>query len=146
MKYLKFTFVLVVAISVSPLSATTCVAGKKFKVRQVCGTVTDKAGAVIPDTKIEITPNGHPEQAKDTVSGNDGRFEISNLRDGDYEIRVKYSGFWDAWQPFTISGSGASGKCTKPIHVVMVPVGGCSYVENSWKKSDRKKTQLTTDH
>jgi hypothetical protein len=134
-----FTFALVIGLSALPLHATTCVAGKKFKVRQFCGTVTDKDGAVIPDAKIEITPKGHPEQTKSAISDEDGRFGISNLGDGDYEIRAKYSGFWDAWQPFAISGSGASGRCMKPIHVVMLPAGECSYIKNGWKKSDSKK-------
>ena len=41
-----------------PLHGTTCVAGKSFKVRQVCGTVTDKPGAAISDAKIELVPKG----------------------------------------------------------------------------------------
>jgi hypothetical protein len=148
MKYVKFTFVLVAVMAALPSHATTCVAGKKFKVRQVCGTVTDEDGAVIADTKIEITPSGHPEQVKNAISGQDGTFAVSNLPDGEYEIRAKYSGFWDAWQLFAISGSGVKGKCTKPIHVVMVPAGGCSYVENAWKKShpEEMNWQLATDH
>jgi hypothetical protein len=138
-RYLKFTFVFVAVMSALPSHATTCVAGKKFKVRQVCGTVTDKDGAVIPGTNIEITPSGHPEQVKNAVSDQDGTFATSDLGDGDYEIRAKYSGFWDAWQPFEISGAGVKGKCTKPIHVVMIPAGRCSYVENTWKKAHLKK-------
>ena len=122
-----------------PLSATTCVAGQKFRVRQVCGTVTDKDGAVIPDAKIKITLKGHSQAATDLSSDQIGNFAVPSVTDGEYEIRVKYSGFWDAWQPFTVSGSRTGKECRKPIHVVMVPAGGCSYVENAWKKSDLKK-------
>ena len=122
-----------------PLRATTCVAGKSFKVSQVCGAVTDKDGAVIPDAKIQITPKNHLEGEKDARSDKNGDFVIPNVTDGEYELRVKYSGFWDAWQPFRVSGSGAKRRCTKPIHVVMVPAGGCSYVENAWRKSELKK-------
>jgi len=138
-KHAKLTLFLVVAVVTLPLNATTCVAGKKFKVRQVCGTVTDKYGAVIPDAKIEIAPIHRPEAAKNVSSDQNGQFAFPDVRDDEYEMRVKYPAFWDAWQPFTVRGSRAYKECRKPIHVVMVPAGGCSYVENAWRKSGLKK-------
>ena len=126
-------------ISSRSLHGTTCIAGKTFKVSQTCGTVTDKDGAVIPDAKIQVTPKDHPEGAKEIVSDQEGKFALQNASDGQYEIRVKYPGFSDAWQPFRVTGLHGSAKCGKPIHVVMVLAGGCSYVENAWKKSELKK-------
>jgi hypothetical protein len=120
-------------------NATTCVAGKNFKVPQVCGTVRDKYGAVISDTEIQITPKGHPEAAKSVISDQDGRFDFQNVGEGEYELRAKHSAFWDGWQPFRVSSSAGNRKRKKPIRIVMVPAGGCSYVENAWKKSDLKK-------
>jgi hypothetical protein len=126
-------------ISSVPLYATTCVAGRKFKVHELCGTVADKQGAVIPDAKVQVTPKGQPEEMKELSSDQEGRFAFQTIADGEYELRVKYSGFWDAWQPFVVSGSSSSRKCNRPIRIVMVPAGGCSYVENAWKKSELKK-------
>jgi hypothetical protein len=94
---------------------------------------------VIPDAKIQVTPKGRPEGAKDVVSDQEGKFALQNASDGQYEMRVKYPGFSDAWQPFRVTGSHGSAKCRKPIHVVMVLAGGCSYVENAWKKFEVKK-------
>jgi hypothetical protein len=131
--------ILAVALMSSSLSATTCVAGKSSKVPRVCGVVTDKDGAVMPDAQIQLTPKGHPEGAQAVSSDKDGRFAIPNPKNGEYEMRVKYPGFWDAWQPFTVRGSSGRKECKRPIRVVMVPAGGCSYVENAWKKSDLKK-------
>src|SRR5438105_3778179 len=117
-----------------PLHGTTCVAGKSFKVRQVCGTVTDKPGAAISDAKIELVPKGHPEGVQEIPSDQEGGFAFSNVPDGQYELRVKFRGFWDAWQPFVVNRSHEERKCSRPIRVVMVTAGACSYVKNAWKK------------
>jgi len=117
------TTIVALALSSSPLSATTCIAGKSFTVSQVCGIVTDEDGAVIPDATIHIGPKNHSEDAKEVSSDKDGRFTIPNVVAGEYQIRVKYSGFWDASQPFRVTGSRASGKCTKQIRIVMKPAG-----------------------
>ena len=132
------TTIVAVSLSSSPLSATTCIAGKSFKVPQVCGIVTDKDGAVIPDATIHISPENHSEDAKEVTSDKDGRFAIPNVVAGEYQIRVKYSGFWDASQPFRVTGSRTSGKCTKQIRIVMKPAGQCSYVENAWPEMKKK--------
>jgi hypothetical protein len=80
--------------------------------------VTDKDGAVIPDTEIQMTRKVHPEAAKNVISDQDGRFDFQNVADGEYEMRAKHFAFWDAWQPFRVSGSGWSRRCKKPIRVV----------------------------
>ena len=128
-------FGIVFVLSCLTLHATTCIAGKSFKVPQVCGIVADKQGAAIPNATIQLTPKGHSENAKEISSGEEGRFIFSNVADGQYELRVKVDGFWDAWQPLAVSRSHEYRKCSHPIRVVMVPAGGCSYVENAWKKS-----------
>jgi hypothetical protein len=141
----KLAFLLVVVASTMHLSATVCIPPKKFDVQQVCGTVTNKDGAVIPNATIEVTPIQHPEARKKISSDKKGRFALPNVTDDEYEIRVKYTGFWDAWQPVTVGNSRQGSDCKKPIHVVMfplrvgtMPVGGCSYIESTWKESTKK--------
>src|SRR5437016_3461748 len=84
--------------------------------------------------KDRASPEGHPEGVQEIPSDQEGRFAFSNVPDGQYELRVKSRGFWDAWQPFVVNQSHEERKCSRPIRVVMVPAGGCSYVKNAWKK------------
>jgi hypothetical protein len=131
------------AISTLPMLATTCLLGKKFKVRQVCGIVIDKHGVAVPDARIELIPAARPHEATKTGSDQHGRFTLPNIPDGECEIRVDARHFWGAFQLFTVSRSQQGQKCSQPIHVVMAPVSGpvagCSYIQNAWKKSDLKK-------
>jgi Carboxypeptidase regulatory-like domain len=133
---------LLFATSTSPVRATTCIPGKKFKVPQVCGIVTDKHGIAVPDAKIELVPTDRPRETAEISSDQQGRFTFSNAPNGDYEIRIDSRHFWTASQLFTVSRSQQAQKCSQPIHVVMAPVvgpvAGCSYVENAWKKSEFK--------
>ncbi len=78
----------VLALLSLPSVATSGVAGKSFKVPQICGTVTDKEGAVIPHAKIRITPKRHPEDARDISSDHDGRFTLPNVKDGELKGRA----------------------------------------------------------
>jgi hypothetical protein len=131
-------FLMLIAIFLLPhsLRATTCIVGKKFKTRQVCGVVKDFGGAVIPDATVELQKPGVPQALQ--VHTDTGRgFHFSTVADGEYVLRVKFSGFWDAAQPFVVERATKTEKnCTRPIRVVMKPAGQCSYVENAWKRKD----------
>ena len=133
----------VFAILTIPLHATTCLPGKRFKVLQVCGIVTDEHGVAVPNAKIELVPTNRPHEVTNTSSDQHGQFTIPNVEDGEYDIRIHASHFWGASQSFSVSRSQRGPKCSKPIHAVMVPVrgpvAGCSYVENAWNKSEQKK-------
>jgi hypothetical protein len=114
--------------------ATTCIPGKSFKVRQVCGQVKDSKGASISDSRIELTREGESEITFTVQSDNDGKFSIKQVPDGDYWLKVKAGGFWNADQAFRVRRSEDKDICTNPIRVVMEPAGQCSYVENAWPK------------
>jgi hypothetical protein len=116
---------------------TTCVAGKSFKVRQVCGHVRDFAGASIPGAIIQISPKGRADSISKTNTDSSGNFRFEGLPAGEYEMRVKFAGFWDASQNFELARPAAAAECKRPIRVVMKPAGGCSYVENAWKMESR---------
>jgi len=114
--------------------ATSCVWGKKFKVRQVCGQVKDAYGAEIPNATVQLTRKGQAEIVGQAQTSADGMFELESIASGDYEIRIKYGGFWDASQDFRVVRPTRGEGCSQPIRVVMKPAGSCSYVENAWKK------------
>ncbi len=116
--------------------ATTCIAGRSFKVRQVCGQVKDFTGVAIPDASVELTKKGESQAAFTEQSNSDGVFLFRHVPDGDYELRVKSRIFWDVGQPFSVRRSKDENICSRPIRVVMKVAGQCGYVENAWKKKD----------
>ena len=54
--------------------ATTCIASKKFKVKAVCGAVTDPTGVPIPKVDVELLDN-HSVILQRVVTNEDGRFD-----------------------------------------------------------------------
>lgn len=116
--------------------ATTCIAGRSFKVRQVCGQVRDFTGVAIPDASVKLSKKGESQAAFTEQSDSDGKFHFRHVPDGDYELRVKSKLFWDVAQPFSVRRSKDDNICSRPIHVVMKVAGQCGYVENAWKKKD----------
>jgi hypothetical protein len=116
--------------------ATTCIAGRSFKVRQVCGQVKDFTGVAIPDASVELTKKGGSQAAFTEQNDSDGKFHFRHVPDGDYELRVKSKIFWDVAQPFSVRPSKHENICSRPIRVVMKVAGQCGYVENAWKKKD----------
>ena len=114
--------------------ATTCVWGKKFKTRKVCGIVRDVSGAEIPDATVRVEKVETGEVIAKSQSSANGSFALADVASGDYVIRVKFNGFWDASQNFRLDGPVKGTGCSHPIRVVMKPAGSCSYVENAWKK------------
>jgi hypothetical protein len=117
-----------------PLFATDCVWGKKFKTREICGIVRDMSGAKIPDATIQIERPETQETVAESRSHPNGSFVLTGVSSGDYVIRVKLSGFWDASQNFRLVRPVKEERCSHPIRVVMKPAGSCSYIENAWKK------------
>jgi hypothetical protein len=115
-------------------SATSCIWGKKFKTRKICGIVRDMGGAKVPDATIQIERPETQEAIAESRSQADGSFALTGVSSGDYVIRVKFNGFWDASQSFQLDRPVKGERCSHPIRVVMKPAGSCSYVENAWKK------------
>jgi hypothetical protein len=122
------------AVPTPPLSATVCLPGKKFKVSQVCGVVTGKDHAPVPDVKIKLVAVDDPHDARLTESDKDGRFSFTTVPNGDYDIQIDSANSWPTSQVFAVARSQESDKCTEPIRVVLKSVRqpGCSYVENGW--------------
>lgn len=118
--------VLPVVVTGLYVGATTCVSNKKFKVKAVCGIVTDPTGVPIPDVDVEL------EDVQSVVlqhvgTGEDGRFDMPNVRKGEYSVRVKSKYFVQAWQSFVLTKSNAKGRC-RPMLVRLELAGRCSFV------------------
>jgi Carboxypeptidase regulatory-like domain len=120
----------------SLLSATTCIQGKQFKVRQVCGKVRDWQGVEIPNASVQLKRQGQGQAFAEVQTASDGSFAIADVPSGDYEIRVALKGFWNASQDFQVDHPRKSAACSRPIRVVMKVAGQCGYVENAWKKKN----------
>ena len=132
----ELTVVVVIFALTGASLATECVWGKQFKVRQVCGKVKDWQGAEVPNATVQLKRRGQSESFAEVRTASDGSFAVAEVPGGDYEIRVKLSGFWDASQGFRVDHPKKSTACSQPIRVVMKVAGQCSYVENAWKKKD----------
>ena len=124
------TVALLVVLSL-PAFGKVCVANKKFKVREVCGYIRDKDGAVIPGASVSLKRVGAIQNVKEVSSDDEGKFQFDEVTDGDYELRVKYPIFDDAWQPILVAGSHKKVSCPKPMSVVMRFTDDCSSVEKS---------------
>jgi Carboxypeptidase regulatory-like domain len=92
---------LVICLSFSG-SATTCIALKKFKVRQVCGQVQTVLGDVITDATVHVIKKGNPDTTARVESDNSGNFTFGRLDEGEYTIQVDVRGFHSASQEVEI--------------------------------------------
>ena len=129
MKHITIGFLLLtfVAMAASSGTATTCVVNKKFKVKVVCGTVTDPTEVPIPKVDVELLDN-HSVVLQRVVTNEDGRFNMPNVSKGEYVLRVKVPYFVTAWQPFVVTKSNANARCNKPMQVRLGLAGRCSSV------------------
>jgi hypothetical protein len=135
-RFATIALCIVVLLGGPNATATTCIPGESFKVRQVCGEVKDSQGTSISGAKVEVTKEGESQATFIVGSDSDGKFVISRVPDGDYWLRVTARGFSVAAQAFSVQRSENKHICSNPVRVVMKPAGQCSYVENAWKKKD----------
>ena len=64
---------------------------------QLSGSVTDPAGAVVPQAKVTVT-NNSTGQSQTVQTNNTGLFAIGNVANGQYTISVEKEGFKRATQ------------------------------------------------
>ncbi|MFY9559976.1 MAG: carboxypeptidase-like regulatory domain-containing protein [Terriglobales bacterium] len=61
--------------------ATTCVSNKKFKIKQVCGRVTDPSNVPIPMVNVELLDT-HSVVVQQAPTDEDGIFTFQNVAKG----------------------------------------------------------------
>ena len=82
-----FTLLLLAAlVCATPAGAQTANTGL------VLGTVTDPAGAVVPDAKVQLA-NIATNETKETVTNSAGQFTFPGITPGTYKVTVTKSGF-----------------------------------------------------
>ena len=121
---LLLIFVVVAGLYVG---ATTCVANKKFTVKKACGTVTDPTGVPIPKVDVELLDK-QSVVLQQTLTDEDGDFNVPNVAKGEYVLRVKSPYFVSAWQPIIVTKNSANSRCGRPIKVRLEVAGRCSSV------------------
>lgn len=74
----------------------------------VSGVVHDPSGAVVPETKISVTSRSTGATRETTTDG-EGRYSLTNLGPGEYDIRAEKQGFRTAVQRGVILAVGGTG-------------------------------------
>jgi hypothetical protein len=69
--------------------ATNCIANREFKVRQVCGRVTDKAGATIPDVRVELL-DANSSVIQRVQTDAKGELVFASVSNGKYILRIEF--------------------------------------------------------
>jgi hypothetical protein len=109
-------------------SATTCVATKTFKVKEVCGKVTNPLNEPIARAEVDLLHDG-PDVSSGVLTDDGGNFIMPNVPRGQYEIRVKSVGYVTAAQQLIVTKNRGNSQCHNPIQVHLQPGSlGCSSV------------------
>jgi hypothetical protein len=109
-------------------SATTCVATKTFKVKEVCGRVTNPLDEPIARAEVDLLQDG-PEVSSGILTDDSGNFIMPNVPRGKYEIQVKSAGYVTAAQQLIVTKSPGNTQCLRPLKVHLHPGSmGCSTV------------------
>lgn len=119
---------LIFVLAVCPnTGATSCVANKIFKVKQVCGKVPDPTDMPIPGVEVELL-DLYSNILRQAVTNESEIFDMQDISPGQYVIRVQFAGFATAWQPFVLTKNKPNVRCNKPMQVHLELAGRCSSV------------------
>src|SRR5439155_12126808 len=71
------------------------------------GVIRDTSGAVVPGAKISVR-NINTGATRETNSDEAGRYNLTNLGPGQYEVRAEHAGFSTAQSNVTLTIGGAA--------------------------------------
>ena len=131
MKHAITRTILVLALFVAArvrAKATTCVATKAFKVKEVCGKVANPINEPIARAEVDLLNLGS-EVSGGVLTNDRGDFIMPNVPRGQYEIRVKSVGYITAAQQLIVTTNRRNTRCHHPVRVRLQPGSmGCSTV------------------
>ena len=130
---LVVTFLAVTAQHAHP---TSCIQNKPFKVKKVCGVVVAPEGTPMSHVRVELVdPRTElPDFVQAVETDNEGAFILSNVKPGEYGLRVRLSGFATASQNIAVTAHDRSSRCKRPIRVHMQVAGRCSSISMNRKQ------------
>jgi hypothetical protein len=144
MRAIRLTVAAMVAtflITTTSGTSETCAPVRLKPLHCVCGKLMDIPGDPIGHGRVTVFKQG--AKTIDALTGDDGKFLIDGLREGNYELQVEASGF----KSFRFSASlvKPEKKCKQEIEVVLT-VGypeNCTGVRLVKAKADRSPPRLT---
>jgi hypothetical protein len=80
------------------------------------GVVRDALGGLVPEAKITLT-NAATGASRTTTTDSDGRYNVTNLDPGTYELRVEHTGFKTAVQSAVVLTVGGSSSVDLAMQV-----------------------------
>jgi hypothetical protein len=105
------------------------VATKAFKVKEMCGKVTNPFNEPIAGAEVDLLSGGSSEVSNGVLTDDRGDFIMPNVPRGQYEIRVKSMGYVTAAQQLIVTKNGRNTHCHKPVQVHLHPGSlGCSTI------------------
>src|SRR5262247_891800 len=96
-----FLLVAFVAMSSGPLALG------QTTTATLTGAIRDASGAVVPEAKISVT-NADTGATRETTTDSEGRYSLTNLGPGQYEVRAERAGFKTAAQSGVILTVGGA--------------------------------------
>src|SRR5882672_12617398 len=78
------------------------------------GVVKDASGAMVPDVKVTAR-NADTGATRDTKTDSEGRYSLTNLGPGQYDVRAERAGFKTAAQSGVILNVGGATVLTSPF-------------------------------
>ena len=138
-KYLGAAVVLALALGAAPPAAAQSAAS-------IVGVVADESGAPLPGVTIQVSSPALIERVRVATTAPDGRFQVVDLRPGDYAVTFELSGFQTVRReriPIS-TGFTATVNATLPVGRVaeeIVVHGGAPVIDVRSSTTERALTQ-----
>lgn len=138
-KYRVVFIALALALGIANAAAAQSAAG-------IVGAVTDQSGLPLPGVTVQISSPALIERVRTAATAADGRFQVVDLRPGDYTVTFELTGFQTVRRENIALNTAftATVNATLPVGRVeeqVVVLGGTSVIDTRSSTSERALTQ-----